>query len=150
MPDRFVKIAFVFSLLGAIYQLISLGLAYYVDRQLSYFVFIGLGTYVNSFDTLIVFWSIAHLMDERDSRRTTWPAILMGIGVANLTNLIIAWVTPINTGGFPVTTQTLPLDLGLTLLPAPLLLILGGIFGFIAARRVRRAAAVISSLSSSQ
>lgn len=149
MADRFVTLAFVFSLLGAVYQLISLGLAYYVDRQFSYFVYIGLGTYVNSFDTLIVFWSIAHLMDERDTRRTTWPAILLGIGVANLANLIVAWITPIYTG-LALANQTLPLDLGLTLLPAPLLLILGGIFGFIAARRVGRAAAVISSLNRSQ
>lgn len=145
MADKSVAVAFVLSLLGAMYQLISFALAYLVDHQLSYFYYIGLNNYVNSFDTLIVFWSIAHLMDEKDSRRTTWPAIIMGIGVANLANLIIVWVTPINTG-FPSTSQTLPLDLGLTLLPAPILLILGGIVGFIAARRVRRVATVISNL----
>lgn len=150
MADRSAGVAFVITLLGATYQMISYALGYLIDHQFIFFYYIGLGSYLNSFGILIIFWAMAHLLDKQDSRRTTWPAIILGIGVADLANLLIAWLTPVNTGQYPPTTQTLPLDIGLTFLPGPPLLILGGIFGFISARRARRAAAVITSLNSPQ
>ena len=137
MAERATVVAFVFSLLGATYQMVSIGLAYLIDHQFPYYYYIGISGYFNSFAILVTFWALAHLMDKEESRLTTWSVIILGIGVANLANLIIALASPINTG-FPVNNQLLPLDIGLTLLPAPLLLILGGIFGFSAARRANR------------
>jgi hypothetical protein len=134
MSDKAGVAAFVISILGASYQLISFALAYIVDRQFTYIYYIGLYSYFNSFSILVTFWAIGHLMAKQDSQRTTWPAIIFALGAANLTNLIVAWNTPVNTG-FPLNNQILPNDIGLTLLPAPLLLIFGGIIGLIAARR---------------
>ena len=139
MAERTTVAAFVFSLLGVLYQMVSLALAYLIDHQFPYYYYIGIySSYFNSFTILVIFWALAHLMDKQDSRRTTWSGIILGIGVANLVNVILAWNTPVNIG-FPGNGPLLPLDIGLTLLPAPLLLILGGIFGFVAARRANRA-----------
>jgi hypothetical protein len=134
MSDRAGVAAFVLSIVGASYQVVSFGLAYVVDHQFSYIYYISLFSNFNSLTILVVFWAIGHLLAKQESQRTTWPAIILGLGVANLGNLIIAWTTPVNTG-FPPSNQTLPNDIGLTLLPSPLLLILGGIIGLIAARR---------------
>ena len=137
MAGRATIVAFVFSLLGATYQMVSLALAYLVDHQFPYYYYIGIYGYFNSFAIIVIFWALAHLMDQQGSRLTTWSGIILGIGVANLVNLILAWNSAINTG-FPTYSQSLPLDIGLTLLPAPLLLILGEISGFVAARRGNR------------
>lgn len=137
MAEKAIIVAFVFSLLGATYQMVSIALAYLVDRQFPYYYYIGLYSYFNSFAILVIFWAIAHFMDKQDSRMTTWSGIILSIGVATLANLIIALISPINTG-FPGNNQPVPFDIGAALLPAPLLLILGGIFGFVAARRMNR------------
>ena len=138
MAEKAIIVAFVFSLLGATYQMVSLALAYLIDHQFPYYYYVGIySSYFNSFAILVIFWALAHLMDKQDSRRTTWSGIILAIGVANLVDLILAWYSPINTG-ILTTNPLLPLDIGLTLLPAPLLLILGGIFGFAAARRANR------------
>ena len=138
MAERATVAAFVFSLLGATYQMVSLALAYLIDHQFPYYYYVGIySSYFNSFAVLVVFWALAHLMDKQDSRRTTWSGIILAIGAANLVDLILAWYSPINTG-ILTTNPLLPLDIGLTLLPAPLLLILGGILGFAAAKRANR------------
>ena len=135
MSDKIGVAAFVLSIVGAGYQMISFGLAYFVDHQFSYLYNIGLFNYFNSLSILVVFWAIGHLLAKQESQRTTWPAIILGIGVANLGNLIMAWFTSFPGSLFPFSSQTLPNDIGLTLLPAPLLLILGGIIGLMVARR---------------
>jgi hypothetical protein len=104
-----------------------------VDHQFSYIYYLSLSSYTSSIPIIIVFWAIGHLLAKQESQRSTWPAIILGLGVADLGNLVIAWITPLNTG-FPQNIQTLPTDIGLTLLPTPVLLILGGIIGLIAAR----------------
>ena len=137
MAEKATVAAFVFSLLGATLQMVSIALAFLVDRQFPYYYYIGLYSYFNSFTILVIFWAMAHFMDKQDSRRTTWSAIILSIGVASLANLILALISPINTG-FPANNQPVPFDIATALLPAPLLLILGGIFGFVAARHANR------------
>ena len=137
MAERATVAAFVLSLLGATYQMVSIALSYLIDHQFPYYYYIGLYGYFNSFAILVTFWALAHLMDKQDSRRTTWSGILLGIGVANLVNLALAGIS-LTSASFPLNSSSLPIDIELTLLPAPLLLILGGIFGFVAARRANR------------
>ena len=134
MTNRAGVAAFVLSLLGIGYQMVSIGLAYAVDHQFSYFYYIGLFSFLNYSGILVVFWAIGHMMAKQESQGATWPAMILVIGFANLGNLIISWTQPTNTGS-PTTNQTFPTDIGLTLLPSPLLLILGGITGLIGARR---------------
>ena len=133
MTDKTGIAAFVLSLLGAGYQLVSIALAYAVDHQFSYFYYVGLYSYFNFVTILVVFWAIGHMTAKQESQQYTWPGMILIIGFANLVNLIISWTQPTNTG-FP-TSQIFPTDIGLTLLPSPLLLILGGIIGLIGARR---------------
>ncbi len=90
--------------------------------------------------TVVVFWAISHLMDSRDPQRAAWPAIIMAMGAANLGNMIIQWITPVYFGFLG--SQTVPADVIVTLTPAPVLLIAGGIFGFVAVQHQRK----ISSL----
>jgi len=127
MADRAAIAAFTMSLLGAAYQMVAYGLAYLVDNRYNYNYYFGISGVWIIIATVVVFWAISHLMDSRDPQRAAWPAIIMAMGVANLGNMIIQWI---------------PADVIVTLTPAPVLLIAGGIFGFVAVQHQRK----ISSL----
>lgn len=134
MSSRASIAAFVLSLLGVTYQMMSYSIAYLVDNRYNYLsLYYGLAAYFDIFALLVAFWALSHLLVNQGPQRAIWPAIIFAIGVANLGNLIITWTTPINTGILG-SSQTFPTDIALTLMPAPLLLILGGMLGFIAAR----------------
>jgi len=140
MADRAAVAAFVLSLLGASYQMISYGLAYLIDSRYNYNYFFGIyGSWI-LISTLVVFWAIGHLLDSRDSQSVAWPSIILAMGVADLGNLIIIWNTP--DYAIPLGGQTVSASVILTLTPAPLLLIVGGIFGFTAVQHQKK----ISSL----
>ena len=140
MADRAAIAAFTLSLLGAAYQMVAYGLAYLVDNRYNYNYYFGISGVWIIIATVVVFWAISHLMDSRDPARATWPAIITAMGAANLGNMIIQWITPVFFS--PLGNQTVPADVVLTLIPAPLLLIVGGIFGFVAVQHQRK----ISSL----
>ncbi len=140
MADRAAIAAFVLSLLGAAYQMMAYGLADLVDPRYNYNYYFGISGVWIIIATVVVFWAISHLMVSRDPARATWPAIITAMGAANLGNMIIQWMTPIFFS--PLGNQTVPADVVLTLIPAPLLLIVGGIFGFVAVQHQRK----ISSL----
>src|SRR5947208_15442981 len=89
---------------------------------------------------LVGFLAFTHFNDSRDPQRAAWPAIIMAMGVANLGNMIIQCITPVYFGFLG--SQTVPADVIVTLTPAPVLLIAGGIFGFVAVQHQRK----ISSL----
>jgi hypothetical protein len=116
----------------------SYGLAYLIDNRYNYNnYYYGLNAYFSIFAIVVGFWASSHLLESRDSQRITWPAIILALGTAILGNLIIAWSTPTNIGILGAT-QTPPVDLIVTLIPSPLLLILSGIFGFMAARHPKQ------------
>jgi hypothetical protein len=140
MIDRAVIAAFVLSLLGATYQMIAYGLTYLVDNRYNYNYYSGVSGIWFIIATLVVFWAASHLMDNRDPQRAIWPSIILAMGAANLGNMIIQWITPVNFG--PLAAQTVPADVILTSIPGPLMLIAGGIFGFVAVQHQRK----ISSL----
>jgi hypothetical protein len=140
MADRAVMAAFVLSLLGAAYQMIAYGLTYLLDNRYNYNYYSGVGGFWIVIAILVVIWAMSHLMDGHGPQRVIWPSIILAMGAANLANMIILWITPVNFG--PLATQTVPADVILTSIPGPLLLIAGGIFGFIAVQHQRK----ISSL----
>ena len=149
MANRASVVAFALTLVGTGYQMVSFSAAYLVDRQFPYYYYIGIYSYFNTLTVLVLFWAAAHLLDKQDSRRATWPALIITIGYANLANLVIAWFTPANNTGFVGSNQNLPADIFWTVLPAPLLLILGAAAGFLAARHPRQAGPSTAVASSS-
>src|SRR5207253_6139833 len=83
--------AFVFSIVGATYQIISPGVVALIDRTTgAYFYIIGLNNLL--FTVLVVFWSASRLLEDWEGR-ITWPFITFAVGVANLSNIILASLT---------------------------------------------------------
>jgi hypothetical protein len=133
MAGKAAIVAFVLSLVGLTYQMMSYGLAYLIDNRYNYNNYYSLNAYFSIFAIVVGFWASSHLLESRDSQRITWPAIILALGTAILGNLIIAWSTPSNIGILGAV-QMPPADIVVTLIPSPLLLILGSILGFVAAR----------------
>src|SRR6266498_413511 len=117
MADRAALAAFVLSMLGATYQMLSYGLAFLVDNRTSFYYYntiFGLNIIAN----FLVFWAASHLVGQRTYRSIAWPSIILAIGAANLGNMIIQWST--TPTGSPFISQTVPVDIVLTLVPGPL------------------------------
>ena len=127
--------AFVFSIIGAAYQLTSLYVAVLVDRSTNPFY------YTVSFDSLfltslVVVWSASHILEDWKGQ-ITWPSIILAVGIANMSTVIIAYyVQNLPTQPFPTTPS--PAGATLALLAGPLLNIVGGILGFSAVRQYSR------------
>jgi hypothetical protein len=114
--------------------MISPYLAGLVDRNTPvYYYSLGYETlFVTSF---IAFWSASHILEDWKGR-ITWPSIIFGVGIANLSTITLVY--------YAQTSQiqnspTLPSPWSmLTLMTGPLLMILGGILGFSAVRQYSR------------
>lgn len=118
--------AFVFSVIGATYQIISLGVAALIDRGISlYFYIFGLNSLVLT--GLVVFWSASHILEDWKGR-ITWPSIILALAIANLSSIILAYFV---TSPY----ATLSVWVILALIPGPLLTLIGGILGFAAVRQ---------------
>ena len=127
-------VAFVLSVIGGTYQIMSLGLGVLVDSRASiYFYYSFTSTIV---PTLVTFWAASHLLEDWKGR-ATWPAIILALAVASLSNLIIAYFQPNPGLGLPVSTTPL-LAQFFVLLPGPLLALIGGLVGFAAVRQYSR------------
>jgi len=125
---------FVVSITGAVYQMISPFLANLVDRNTPvYYYTIGYDTlFLTSF---IAFWSASHILEDWKGR-VTWPSIIFGVGIANLSTIMLVYYAQIsqlqNSSTLPSPWSILALMIG------PLLMILGGILGFSAVRQYSR------------
>jgi hypothetical protein len=125
--------AFLFSVTGGAYQIVSPYVAAIIDRNSSPYY------YVYSFETLIltsflVFWGASHLLEDWKGR-ITWPFLIFALGIANLSSIIMAYYIPNN---LVYTANTPLLNATLSLIPGPLLIIIGGIIGFLAVRQFSR------------
>ena len=125
-------IAFAFSVVGAGYQLISPYIAALANgNSLSFLYTYGLETLILS--SFIVFWGASHLVEDWKGR-LTWPFLIFVLGVANFSSVILLYITPQN-----IFTQNSPfLNVTLAILPGPVLVIIGGITGFLAVRQYSR------------
>jgi hypothetical protein len=126
--------AFVVSITGAVYQMISPYLASLVDRNTPvYYYTLGYETlFVTSF---ITYWSASHILEDWKGR-ITWPSIIFGVGIANLSTVILVYYAQTSQ---IQNSSTLPSPWSiLALMTGPLLMILGGILGFSAVRQYSR------------
>jgi len=125
---------FVVSITGAVYQMISPFLANLVDRNTPvYYYTIGYDTlFLTSF---IAFWSASHILEDWKGR-ITWPSIILGVGIANVSTIMLVYYGQVSQ---LQNSSTLPSPWSiLALLIGPLLMILGGILGFSAVRQYSR------------
>ncbi|OLE90734.1 MAG: hypothetical protein AUF79_08890 [Crenarchaeota archaeon 13_1_20CM_2_51_8] len=128
--------AFVFSIVGASYQIISPGVVAIVDRNYgAYFYIIGLNNLL--FTVLVVFWSASRLLEDWKGR-ITWPFITFAVGAANLSSIILASLTGSALLGILGPNGTVSVGAVLAIIPGPLLVIMGGILGFAAVRQYSR------------
>ena len=133
MANR-ATVAFLFSVIGAAYQMISPYIATLVDRNNSPYY------YVYGFETLILtsfleFWGASHLLEDWKGR-ITWPFIILVLGVANLSSMIMVYFIPSNL--LALTPNSTLINATLALIPGPLLIIIGGVLGLLAVRQFSR------------
>jgi hypothetical protein len=126
--------AFVLTIIGASYQMISLYVAALVDGN-TYLYNYGYGYGTLFFSSFFVFWSASHLLEDWRGR-ITWPSIILGLGVANLATVILGYYvqnSPLQIASTPPSITPI-----LAIIPGPLLMILGGLLGFSAVRQYSR------------
>jgi hypothetical protein len=133
MPNR-ATAAFVFSITGAVYQLTSLFVAAVVDRNASFYLY-NLGYETLFFTSFIVVWSASHILEDWKGR-ITWPSIILGIGIANLSTIILSYYAQTSPILSPYNAPS-PAAIS-ALVTGPLLTVIGGILGFSAVRQYSR------------
>ncbi len=126
--------AFVFSITGAAYQLTSLFVAAVVDRNTSFYLY-NLGYETLFFTSFIVFWSASHILEDWKGR-ITWPSIILGLGIANLSTIILSYYAQTSPILSPSNAPS-PAAIS-SLIAGPLLIVIGGILGFSAVRQYSR------------
>lgn len=130
MANRAIA-AFVFSVIGAAYQLTSLFVAALVDRGTSFYLY-NLGYESLFFTSFIIFWSASHILEDWKGR-ITWPSIILGLGIANLCVIILSYYEQSSS---TVSPSNAPSSAAFSaLIAGPLLIVIGGILGFSAVRQ---------------
>jgi len=124
--------AFILSIIGAAYQMIAIYVASLVDRNwaLNYYGYFGYQTLF--FTSFLVIWSASQVLEDWKGR-ITWPSIILGLGVANLSTVIMAYYAQTS----PIQNSSNVPSLGsvIALISGPLLITIGGILGFSAVRQ---------------
>jgi hypothetical protein len=128
--------AFVFSIIGAVYQIISPYIAVLVDRN-TYPFYYSLGNYPLYLTSFVAIWSASHILEEWRGR-ITWPSIVLGLGVTNLSAIMLTYYAQTQNSA-TTTYSTVPsLAAILAVIPGPLFLLIGGILGFLAVSQYSR------------
>lgn len=125
---------FVLSIVGAAYQMISTPVAGLVDRNTS-FIYYNYNYTILFFTSLIVIWSASHILEDWKGR-ITWPSIILVLGIADLSVIIMGYY--VQTSPIQIAITAPSLGAVLALAAGPLLLIFGGILGFSAVRQYAR------------
>jgi MFS family permease len=128
-------ISFVFSIIGSSYQMASLFLGVLVDRTSTPFYYTI--SYQSLFlAALVSIWSASHLLEDWKGR-ITWPSIILGIGVASLSIVLVTYY--IQATPLPIYYSTPPsIPATIALIFGPILNIIGGLLGFWAVRQYSR------------
>ena len=134
---------FVFSIIGAAYQIISPGMAALADGNASaYYYIIAFNSQLLTsvlLTSFVVIWSATHILEDLKGR-ITWPSIVFALGIVDLWNIVLAYTTPSAVArilSLPPN-GTLSLAATLALIPGPLIIAIGGILGFSAVRQYSR------------
>jgi hypothetical protein len=133
MTNRAIQ-AFVFSIIGATYQMISLSVAAVVDRNFFLYNY-AFGSETLFFSSFIAIWSTSHLLEDWKGR-ITWPSIILALSVANLSTIILGYYGQNSPLG--IASSSASITLSIALVPGPLLMIIGGLLGFSAVRQYSR------------
>jgi hypothetical protein len=141
MP-RISTVAFIFSIIGATYQLVSYSILAFAEPRSTFYYFIAFQSPV--FLSLAVFWLASHLFEDH---RVIWPTMIFAIAVSTLLNLFIIYLTPASYSSFIGYPNVSPTGL-LILVPAPLLVLAGGILGFAASTLTLRDRQTTTSMTS--
>jgi len=127
--------AFVFSIIGAAYQMISLYVAVLIDRNTSPFFYFTVGYYTLFLTGFIVIWSASHVLEDWKGR-ITWPSIILVLGIANLASIIMSDYA--QTSPIQGSTTSPSITVITAIISGPLLIVIGGILGFFAVRQYSR------------
>ena len=127
-------LAFVSSIIGAAYQMISLYVAILIDRNTSPFYF-TVGYYTLFLTGFIVIWSASHILEDWKGR-ITWPSIILVLGIANLASIIMSDYA--QTSPIQGSTTSPSITVITAIISGPLLIVIGGILGFSAVRQYSR------------
>jgi hypothetical protein len=114
--------------------MISLFVASLVDRNTS-LIYYDYGYETLFFSSFLVIWSASHILEEWKGR-ITWPAIILGVGIANLSAIIMAYYA--QTSVIQTASNVPSFGSIIALIAGPLLTVVGGIFGFSAVRQYSR------------
>ena len=126
--------AFVVSIIGAAYQMISLYVAGLVDRSTS-LIYYSYGYETLFFTSFLVIWSASRILEDWKGR-ITWPSIILAIGVANISAIIMAYYAQTSTMQIP---SSVPSSSSvIALISGPIVIILGGVLGFSAVKQYSR------------
>jgi len=133
MANRAIA-AFAFSIVGSAYQMISLYVAGLIDRNTS-LIYYNYGYEILFFSGLIVIWSASHILEDWKGR-ITWPSIILVLGIADLSTIIMAYYAQTS----PILAASDGPSIGtiLALISGPILITFGGILGFAAVRQYSR------------
>jgi hypothetical protein len=126
--------AFVVSIIGAAYQMISLYVASLVDRNTS-LIYFSYGYETLFFTSFLVIWSASRILEDWKGR-ITWPSIIFAIGVANISAIIMAYYA--QTSVLQNAPNVPSIGSVIALISGPLLIILGGLLGFSAVKQYSR------------
>jgi hypothetical protein len=127
--------AFVFSIIGAAYQMISLYVAVLIDRNTSPFFYFTVGYYTLFLTGFIVIWSASHILEDWKGR-ITWPSIILVLGIANLASVVMSDYA--QTSPIQGSTTSPSITMITAIVSGPLLIVIGGILGFSAVRQYSR------------
>src|SRR5438876_1368040 len=119
--------AFELSVIGAAYQMMPRYVAVLVDRSTTpiYYTISFQSLFLSSF---VVVRSASHILEDWKGR-ITWPSITLGVGVANLSTVLIAYYAQITPVPISSTTPS-SLPAFVALISGPILSIIVGILGF--------------------
>src|ERR1700704_1953595 len=118
--------AFVFSIIGASYQMISFYVAVLADRNSSIYNY-SFGYQTLFLSSFFVIWSASHILEDWKGR-ITWPAVILALGIANISTVVLGYYaqnSPLQIYSTPPSTGPI-----LALSAGPLLTIIGGVLGF--------------------
>jgi hypothetical protein len=126
--------AFVVSIVGAAYQMISVYVAGLFDRNTS-LIYYSYGNETLFFTSFLVIWSASRILEDWKGR-ITWPSIIIVIGIANISAIIMAYYAQTST--IQIAPNVPSIGTIIALVTGPLLIILGGLLGLSAVKQYSR------------
>ena len=114
--------------------MISVYAAGLVDRNTS-LIYYSYGNETLFFTSFLVIWSASRILEDWKGR-ITWPSIIIVIGIANISAIIMAYYA--QTSAIQIASNVPSIGSIIALITGPLLITLGGLLGFSAVKQYSR------------